>query len=68
MVKDENQVRKLEDLINKGVSTAALTREICSDPKATLSLLSKLDKNMDDYESKQSQYTFKPRFDVFCSL
>lgn len=52
MVKDEKQVRKLEELMSKGVSTAALTREICSDPKATLQLLSKLDKSMDDYESK----------------
>lgn len=49
VVNDEKQLKKLESLINSGISASQLTREISSDPKSTLKLLSKTDKSMEDY-------------------
>ena len=52
MIKDEKQLRRIEEMINEGISTGQLCREISVDPKATLQLLAKVDKSVADYESK----------------
>jgi len=51
-IKDEKQLRKIEKLINEGISTSQLCRAISVDPRITLSMLAKLDKSVSDYESK----------------
>ena len=49
-VKDLKQLRKLDALSDNGVSIAQLGREICPNPKATLTLLSKAIKTKGEYE------------------
>ena len=61
VIKDEKQLRKIEALINDGVSTSQLAREISLDPKLTLQMLSKQDKTIEEYESKYPA-TFSPCF------
>ena len=39
VIRDEKQLGKIESLINQGVSTGQLAREISVDPKRTLELL-----------------------------
>lgn len=53
-IPDCGQLKKIEALINQGVSTAQLAREISVDPKATLEMLAKVDKTKEEYESKLS--------------
>jgi predicted DNA-binding protein YlxM (UPF0122 family) len=56
VIRDEKQLRKIETLINQGVSTSQLAREISIDPKTTLEMLSKIDKTIEEYESKLHIY------------
>ena len=62
MIKDEKQLRRIESLINQGISTSQLCREMSKDPKQTLHLLSKLDKTTAEYEQlclKDAELSFK---------
>ena len=45
-------MKRLEGLIDRGVTTSQLTKEICADPKASLALLAKVEKSMEDYQCK----------------
>ena len=68
VVRDEKQLRKLENVINQGVSTAQLTREISAQPKQTLQLLSKQDKNIEEYESKLDHFQSSFKNPIFRTL
>ena len=62
VIKDEKQLRKIEGLIEEGISTAQLCREISVDPKTTLQLLSRADKSVIEYEKlclKDGELSFK---------
>lgn len=61
-IKDEKQLRKIENLIDQGITTSQLCRAISVDPRATLSLLAKEDKSVADYEKlciKDGELQFK---------
>ena len=61
-IKDEKQLKKIENIIEQGVTTSQLCREISVDPRATLNLLSKEDKTVTDYEKlciKDGELQFK---------
>ena len=62
VIKDERQLKKIEQLLNEGVSTSQLCREISVDPKLTLETLAKNDKSIKDYEMlclQDSELSFK---------
>jgi hypothetical protein len=62
VIKDEKQLRRIEGLINQGISTSQLCREISVDPKQTLQILAKNDKSVQEYEClclKDAELSFK---------
>ena len=55
-------MKKIVELIEQGISTSQLCREISVDPKLTLTMLAKLDKSVVEYESlcmKDAELSFK---------
>mmetsp|Transcript_4664 Transcript_4664/g.6143 ORF Transcript_4664/g.6143 Transcript_4664/m.6143 type:complete len:91 (+) Transcript_4664:101-373(+) len=62
VIKDEKQLRRIEGLIQQGISTSQLCREISRDPKQTLQTLAKQDKTVAEYELlclKDADLSFK---------
>ena len=62
IIKDEKQLRRIEAMTEKGISSAQLCKEISMDPRLTLKTLAKEDKTMADYELlclKDAELSFK---------
>ena len=62
VIKNEKQLKKIEDLLSEGATTVDLARAICSDPRTQLKLLSKEIKTMDEYQTlciQDSELSFK---------
>jgi hypothetical protein len=51
-VKDEKQLKKIEELISFGVTSVELSREICRNNTNTVELLRKPEKTMPEFECK----------------
>ena len=61
-IKDEKQLKKIENKIEQGVTTSQLCREISVDPRVTLNLMAEKDKSVADYEKlciKDGELQFK---------
>lgn len=51
-MKDEKQLKKIEELISYGVTSVELSREICRNNTNTVELLRKPEKTMPEFECK----------------